>query len=146
MERKLSLEFICGLVEAGGCFTFSKATSAGRSIRIPTFTLEMSDEDEALLLEVRSVLDLKNKIYVYKTVMSSSGRRKRGRAILTVRDLGQLKNNIVPVFRQGLRGAKSRQLKEWLEEIGRAQEIPESFRILHLLHRSGFYDKHPPSL
>jgi len=95
--------------------------------------------DQELLKSVRDSLGLKNKIYTYH-YQGRDGSKRGPIAILIVREFGPLKNIIVPLFYNKLIGNKGRQFESWLEQIGIDPEVPEKFKFIHKLHKSGFYD------
>ncbi len=129
-----------GLVQAQGSFTFCSVpaeTAAGTiKMKVPAFILAMTHSDQELLWEVARSLDLRNKVYAY------SAKKGPGSAVLIVRDLGQLKNQILPLFHKNLRGAKKTQFEQWVSEMGTGLDVPERFRIIATLARKGgFYDR-----
>lgn len=137
-EPLISYEYIRGLVEGEGCFTFSK--SNGR--KTPSFSINMHERDEELLKLVRDTLGLKNKIYNYKPY-SKDGYKRGRKAILIVREIGSLKNIIVPFFYRRLVGNKGRQFEDWIRKIGEDPMVPLKFKIIHSIYIAGFYDKNP---
>lgn len=146
----ISNEYIRGLVEGEGCLTFSssyKKDKLGRKIKmkIPAFAIGMHERDEQLLNLVKGKMRLSNRVYNYKNI--GSDHIKRGRkAFLIVREFGALKNIIIPFFYKRLKGHKGKQFLEWLENIGKDPEVPKSYKLLHQLHKCGFYDKNPKFL
>lgn len=60
-----------------------------------------------------------------------------------MREIGPLKNIIIPLFYNRLAGAKADQFNEWLEKIGNDPFVPESYKILYRLHKNGFYLRNP---
>ena len=54
MENKLTYEYIRGLVEGEGCFSFCKI---GKYHKIPAFTIDMNERDGELLHFVRDTMD-----------------------------------------------------------------------------------------
>ena len=63
--------------------------------------------------------------------------------VLIVRDFGQMKNIIVPLFYKKLHGYKAKQFSEWLDRIGTDPNIPEPYRLIYKMHKTGFYDRNP---
>ncbi len=152
MNKKISNEYIRGLTEGEGCFSFSSRPGVihwnGKNLKplIPAFIISMHVRDFELLTLMKEKLDLKNKIYVYKLPALVTNKKiyKRGeKAMLIVREIGNLKNIIVPFFYGRLIGNKGRQFNEWLERIGSDPAVPESFKIVYQLHKSGYYIKNP---
>lgn len=146
-DKKLSYEYIRGLVEGEGTFTFSTSKrnmSDGsiKNIKVPAFAIGMHERDEELLRSVRDVLGLKNRVYNYKS-FNKDGYKRGRKAFLIVREFGQLKNIIVPFFYKRLKGNKGRQFEQWLEKIGNDPGVPETFRFIYKIYKAGFYDKNP---
>ncbi len=133
---KLSNEYIRGLVEGEGCFTFTRNGIK----KIPAFCIQMHQRDFYLLTAVKDCLGLKNKIYRYRP-WRLDGIKRGPSARLIVREIGNLKNIIIPFFYKRLMGHKGKQFEEWLNNIGTDPLVPESFKILCRLHKSGYWDK-----
>jgi len=133
----INWDYIRGLVEGEGCFTFSPV---GYKQRIPSFQLRMHVRDKFLLEKIRDFLGLKNKVYTYH--YPGKDNAKRGpQVVLIVREFGSLKNIIIPLFYENLIGHKSIQFNEWLEKIGNDPNVPKSYKLLYRLHKSGFYSR-----
>ena len=111
-------DYIRGLVAGEGCFTFCSIKNTGTKKQLPTFLINMSRRDKVLLEKTRDVLGLKNKIYEYPPRTAKDGYKRDGMVLLIVRDIGQIKNIIVPLFYKKLIGYKSIQFNEWMERIG----------------------------
>ena len=70
---KLSNEYIRGLIEGEGCFSFHTRNAKtpflrnGQKIKekMTAFCLSMHERDENLIKAVRDHLGLKNKVYIY---------------------------------------------------------------------------------
>ena len=145
MSKKITYEYIRGLIEGEGSFVFTSNSRKNligdvKKIKIPTFAIGMHERDEALLCSVRDIMGLENKVYNYKS--SSKDGYKRGRkAFLIVREIGSLKNIVVPFFYGRLIGFKGVQFRKWLEDIGSDPEVPESYKIIYRLHKNNFYKK-----
>jgi len=146
-KKPLSYEYIRGLIEGEGSFTFSTRTRRlpnGKieRFKIPAFAIGMHERDEALLLRVRDTLGLPNKVYNYQ--QSNKDGINRGRkAFLIVREIGSLKNIIIPFFYNRLVGHKAIQFNEWLEKIRNDPMVPEGYDILYRLHINGYYAENP---
>ncbi len=134
----LPYDYIRGVVEGEGAFTFSSNRKLKR--KVPAFSIKMHVRDWKLLEEIRDTLNLKNKVYVYNH-QKNDGSVRGPQAMLIVREFGQLKNIIVPFFYKKLRGNKGKQFEEWLERIGTDPEVPDSFRFIYKIYKAGFYDK-----
>jgi len=143
LERKLTNDYIRGLVEGEGSFTFSKnKRHDGTSIRVPSFQIKMHIRDKALLEGMRDHLGLGNQIYIYN-YQGKDGSKRAPTATLIVRDFGSLKNIIIPFFYNKLASNKAVQFKEWLNKIAEDPLVPESYHLLYRLHKSGYYAKNP---
>ncbi|MDO8466789.1 MAG: LAGLIDADG family homing endonuclease [bacterium] len=147
MEREIiSDEYLRGLVEGEGCFTFCNIPvigKTGKKFALPAFTIQMHERDKSLIELLKLRLGLKNKIYVYKVRALSEKNKiyRRGpMAKLIVRDVASLKNKVVPFFYKKLHGNKGKQMIEWLEEIGNRDDIPENYKIIHRLYSYGYFD------
>ncbi|MEK7554727.1 MAG: LAGLIDADG family homing endonuclease [Patescibacteria group bacterium] len=146
---KLDDGYILGLVEGEGSFTFSTkilSRTEAKIVRkkVPAFMLQMHERDFALIVAVRDYLGLKNRVYNYlkPALVTDKKIYIRGRlAMLTVREIGSLKNIIVPFFVHRLIGHKRVQFLEWIEEIGNNPEVPESYKIIYRLYKSGYYSR-----
>lgn len=141
-NRKLSYEYIRGLIEGEGCFTFHPGwtRSNGRKSRFPAFALSMHERDKELIEMVRNTLGLKNKVYIQNSYQKDGYKRGR-KATLVVRDFEQLKNIIIPLFHKKLKGYKSKQFIFWLEKIGNDSDISDRYKSLHRIYKWGIYDE-----
>ena len=143
-EKILSYEYIRGLIEGEGCFTFTPVIVKGQKITsIPTFVIAMSARDKELIEMVKQTLGLRNKIYCYKAEFKKDGYKRQGRVILKVRDTGQLKNIIVPLFYKRLAGNKGKQFSAWLEKIGNDPLVAKTYKFIYEIYKAGFYDRNP---
>ncbi len=140
MPKEITNEYIRGLVEGEGCFTFCSANYRGDKRMIPTFLLGLNRRDKDLLIKIRDSLRLRNKVYEYPPRIRKDGYKRGGMAILIVRDIGQIKNIIVPLFYRKLNGYKAVQFDIWLERIGSDPLVPKSYKLIHRLYNSGFYE------
>lgn len=137
----LSYDYIRGIVTSGkGSFTFTTTVYGRRKKHIPAFQLRMSVQNKKLLEQIKDRLKLKNNIYTYQYA-GKDGYTRNPFVMLIVRDFGSLKNIIIPLFYNQLIGYKGQQLNEWLEKIGSDPTIPESYKLLDRLHRSGYFEK-----
>lgn len=138
---EISYEYIRGLTDGEGCFTFYPAKSNGIRYMIPAFVISMSARDERLLCMVADKLKINAKIHVYPPRYKKDGYKRQGMAIFIVRSTGYIKNIIVPLFYKKLHGHKGEQFKEWIEKIGNDDDVPERYRLIYKLCKCGFYDK-----
>ena len=137
-ESKPTYDYIRGVIGGSGSFTF--ATNKKRGIKIPAFAISVSKNERRLLEEIKNTLGLKNKIYEYN-YQKNDGYKRESKVILIVREFGQLKNIIIPFLYKKLYGNRERQFEEWIERIGNDPMVPESFKFLNKIYKSGFYEK-----
>jgi len=143
MNRKyLSYEYIRGLVEGEGCFSFCPGSrkSNGKKYKIPAFVISMHERDERLIEMMRDTLNLKNTVYNHNSSQKDGIKRGR-RTTLIVRDFKSLKDIIIPLFYKKLKGFKNKQFFEWLEKIGEDPDITDRFKSLYRLYKWGIYDQ-----
>src|SRR3989344_8583331 len=143
LYRKLTHDYIRGLIEGEGTFTFS--TYKARERKVPSFQLKMSVRDTALIQGVVDTLGLDSRVYVYNH-QGHDGHERQRQAMLIVREIGNLKNIVVPFFYNQLAGNKAFQFEDWLECIGHDPWVPESYKIIYRLHKNGYYKKNPKFL
>src|SRR3989338_8719979 len=144
MQKEISYDYIRGLVDGEGCFSFhtvpGRVGSGFEKMRISVFAISMHERDEALITALRDKLGLKNRVYNHKPSLGDGANRGR-KSTLFVRDIGALKNVIIPLFYNRLFGYKGKQFVEWLEKIGNDPRVPDLYKLLYRLHKSGFYTK-----
>lgn len=147
----ISNEYIRGLVEGEGCFSFhtGRTMANGRKYKLPAFVISMHIRDKDLIEAIRDKLGLKVKIY-YRSSNANIVNAKTGnvylserQAILVVRDFRQLKDIIIPFFYKKLKGYKGKQFLEWLEKIGNDANVSDRFKSLYKLYKWGMYDSLP---
>lgn len=142
----VSNDYIRGLIDGEGCFTFetsryflSDGTPTKR--KIPSFRIQMHERDQILLWGIKNALGLRNKLY-HLGPYRKDGINRGKQVVLTVRDLGQLKNIIIPLFYGNrLIGYKRNQFNDWLEKMGIDPEVAESYRLLYRLHKTGYFER-----
>ncbi|TSC89822.1 MAG: hypothetical protein G01um10143_312 [Parcubacteria group bacterium Gr01-1014_3] len=141
---KLSNEYIRGLVDGEGCFTFHtrSTTKDGLPVKekMPAFALVMHIRDKELIEAVRDHLGLKSRVYIHKP-QEVVGSIRGLRAALMVRNFGDLKNIIIPFFYGKLKGHKSKQFVDWLEKIGSDPMVADTYKVLHRLYKTGWWDR-----
>lgn len=145
-ENKLSYEYIRGLVEGEGCFSFCSTPikkADGTKVKLPAFILSMSHQDKELIMLVKDRLCLRNRVYEYKRRLRKDNYNRQSMVMLIVRDFGQIKNIIVPLFYKKLHGNKAKQFEEWLEKIGNDPAVAENYKFIYKIFKAGFYDRNP---
>jgi len=148
---EISNEYIRGLVEGEGSFTFSTTRKRvdGTRYKLPAFVISLHIRDKNLLEMVRDKLGLKSKIYcraprvMIQNAKTGAKYLSERQVILVVRDFQQLKDIIIPFFYKKLKGHKGEQFTEWLEKIGNDPGVSDRFKSLYRLYRWGMYDELP---
>ena len=103
--EKLNLDFIAGLIVGEGTFYWTRSPRG----KIPAFALRMHVRDKELVTAVRDSLGLKReRIYEYT-------HNNRHYAFLIVRNIGSLKNAIIPLVYPRLQGYKLEQFRVWFD-------------------------------
>jgi hypothetical protein len=139
----ISADYIRGLIEGEGCFTFCKMSKANRSgirYKIPTFLIQMHERDRYLIEEVKRYLGVRDKVYILKA-FTKDGYNRGNTARLMVRDFGELRDSIIPFFHRKLIGYKGKQFVNWLEKIGNDPEIHPDYKVFYSLYKRGYFDK-----
>jgi hypothetical protein len=148
-RENLTYEYIRGLIDGEGCFTFhtvpNKEGGATKKVKIPAFVLIMHERDTELITAIRDFLSIDKDLYHYGP-QRKDGYNRGGTVRLLVRDLGTLKNVIIPLFYNNLIGYKGRQFGAWLDKIGADPAVPDQYKLLHRLHRTGFFERNPKFL
>ena len=105
-NREISFEYIRGLVEGEGCFTFCKSTRIRGGIKIieliPTFALGMSKQDENLMHIISNKLGLKNNVLIFRKAYRKDGYNRQQTVRITVRHPKELRDIIIPLFNKKL--------------------------------------------
>ena len=106
IKHRLNDDYIRGLIEGEGCFGTHRNYYGEE---VPAFVLAMHARDKEMLEAIVDYLDLPDRVYDY---------RHNGRHYVKfqVRDIGDLKNIIIPLFKNKLLGHKGTQLAAWLKK------------------------------
>ncbi len=99
---RLNLDFVAGLIVGEGSFYWTRVSYG----KIPAFALRMHVRDKALVEAVRNSLGLKAKVREYI-------HDNRHYVSLAVREIGPLKNIIIPTLYPRLFGYKKLQFLQW---------------------------------
>lgn len=137
-NKDITYEYIRGLIEGGASFTFSPNKTNGTMM--PSFAIKMHERDKMLLTIVRDKLKLNNKIYEYN-YPGKDGSNRGPTVTLIVREVGNLKNIIVPLCYKKLVGNKALQFERWINIIGSDPKITKSYRFINFLYVGGYYEK-----
>lgn len=140
-KRIISNEYIRGLTDGEGTFTFHRGTTLknGHKQKIPAFVISMHERDKNLLESIKRHLDLKSNINTFGPY--NYDRYKRGKkATLAVRDFGTIKNKIIPFFYKKLIGYKATQFENWVLNFEKDPLISQKYALLSRLYKSGYWD------
>ncbi|MDP2704301.1 MAG: LAGLIDADG family homing endonuclease [bacterium] len=144
--KTISHEYIRGLVDGEGCFTFFtvpewKKTENGELVRLkrPVFTIQMNERDEKLLESVNYTLELSGRVY-WQEAWRGDGVNRGPKVSIIVRNVLELRNKIIPIFYGKLHGHKGKQFIKWLEKMGEDDKTRES-RYLHMIYKKGFFEE-----
>jgi hypothetical protein len=130
---KLNKNFVIGLVVGEGCFAYDRRKQKDGSIRyVPNFTLRMHVRDIDLVRAIRNYLDVDQRVYEYI-------HNNRHYGMFNIRNIGDIKNIIVPFFYKNLKGHKAKQFEAWLERMGR-EDTAERYKLVFRLYKNGWYD------
>lgn len=141
---KMSYDYIRGLTDGEGCFSFhtvNRVNKYGKKItkRMPAFAISMNERDRILLEKVRRTLKLRKPLYSLKS-FKGDGYNRGDYATLLVRNFGELKNIIVPLFYKKLIGYKALQFENWIERIGNDKSVMERYNLIYRIYKKGFYE------
>lgn len=143
----LSFEYIRGLTDGEGCFTFYPANFKNKSgdivkKKLPAYVIRMHVRDKNLIESIKYTLKLRTKVNVFKA-WKGDGYNRGDQAALIVRGIGELKNIIVPLFYKKLIGFKALQFEQWIEKIGSDPVVANNYRLIYRLYKCGYWDKNP---
>jgi hypothetical protein len=145
-QKNLTYDHIRGLIDGGGCFTFHTVPNSRGNIvkkaKIPAFVLIMHERNAPLMGAIKDFLNIDKDLYHYGP-RRKDGYNRGGIIKLSVRDLGTLKNTIIPLFYNNLIGYKNQQFEAWLNKMGTDPDVPEQYRLLYRLHRTGYFERNP---
>lgn len=140
-QSLLSYEYIRGLIEGEGSFTFCNAPRHKSKIKIniPAMQLRMHVRDKKLIEAVRDTLGLSNRVYTYH-YPGKDGTKRGPQAMLIVREFGNLRDIIIPLFYKRLYGNKGIQFKQWLEKMGSDPLVPKDYKLFYTLYQNGYFE------
>ena len=127
-KKKLTLEFIAGLIVGEGTFYWTK--SRGSQWKTPSFALRMHVRDRELVTMVRDSLGLTEKVHEYK----HSGRHY---VHLFIRHPGDLKNKLIPFIYPLLQGYKLEQFIHWFHQFT-DEDTAENYKFIFQVFKKQF--------
>jgi len=137
-SEELTHDYIRGLINGQGCFTFHTVPNrllggVVKKVRIPAFILTTHDGEDDSMTAIRKCLNIEKEPY----------RTSRSVFKLVIRDLGTLKNIIIPVCYNRLIGYKKQQFETWLNKMGTDPDVPDQYKLLYRLYKRGYFDQNP---
>lgn len=147
--EKISDEYIRGLTEGEGTFTFYTvpryvvlSNGDKKRFKVPAFAIKMHERDWNLLDLVRLSLGLRGRIYRHRPYRYDryGSRNTAAQASLVVRDVFELRDIIIPLFYGKFHGHKGKQFIKWLEDMG-GEGTARHSQYLNGLYRTGYFDK-----
>lgn len=127
-NKKLSLEFIAGLVVGEGTFYWTKNKNG---LKTPAFALRMHVRDLELVTDVRDSLKLSSRVYEYT-------HDNRHYVYLLVRNPWELKAIIRALYPR-LYGYKKEQFVYWFHRFG-DEDVSPNYRFLFSIFKKEFPD------
>lgn len=113
--KKLSLDFIAGLITGGGYFGWVKYNTTNQKMAV--FQIRMHYNDRDLIFSVKNTLGLKEPIYEYNYQDQKKPSLWRHQVVLLIRRREVIKKIIIPAFEGRLSGLKEKQFNQWKKEF-----------------------------
>lgn len=135
--KKLSLEFIAGLITAMGSFT--RVSQGKRGQKVAIFQVQAHYNDKNVIFAIRDTLGLKEPVYEYKYQDQKKPPLKRHYVKLLIRRREVIKKIIIPAFEGRLYGLKEKQFNQWKKEFSEQEKkwryhyverLPKSIRFM----------------
>jgi len=120
--KKLSLDFIAGLIAGEGYFGLVNYNTTKQKSKIFVFQLQMHYDDRILVSAVKNTLGLKEPIYEYNYQDRDKPSLKRHFVKLLVRRREVIKKIIIPAFDGRLYGLKEKQFNEWKKKFSEQEK------------------------
>jgi len=143
LNYRLSNDYIRGLTDGEGCFTFHANHRKKNGIiikeKIPAFAIQMHIRDRWLLVETLEHLGIKGNVYTHKAWIKD-GSNRGDTAKFYVRSLKELQCIVIPFFYKKLAGYKGKQFFEWLKKIGSEPMVASRYKLLYELYKSGYWE------
>ncbi len=109
--KRLSLDFIAGLITSEGYFSLVKYKTNKQKVFV--FELQMHYDYKNLVIAIKNTLGLKEPIYEYNYQDKKNSSLRRHFVKLLVRKREVIKKIIIPAFDGRLYGLKEKQFNEW---------------------------------
>ncbi|MBU4369549.1 LAGLIDADG family homing endonuclease [Patescibacteria group bacterium] len=118
--KKLSLDFIAGLIAGEGYFGWVSHNKGKQKIAV--FQLQMHSNDINLVFAVKNTLGLKEPVYEYNHQDKKNKSLWRHYVKLIVRRREVIKKIIIPAFDNRLYGLKEKQFNQWKKEFSEQEK------------------------
>ncbi len=118
--KKLSLDFIAGLITGEGYFGWVSHNKGKQKIAV--FQLQMHYNDRNLVFSVKNTLGLKESVYEYNYQDRKKPSLWRHQAKLLVRRRETIKKIIIPALDGRLYGLKEKQFNQWKKEFSEQEK------------------------
>lgn len=118
--KKLSLEFIAGLITGEGYFGWVNYNKTNQKVAI--FQLRMHYNNKNLVFAVKNTLGLKESVYEYNYQDQKKPSLWRHHVLLLVRRREVIKKIIIPAFEGRLYGSKEKQFNQWKKEFSEQEK------------------------
>jgi hypothetical protein len=120
------LNTIIELFNQKGIFSFS--TQGKYKYKVPYFCIKSKQSEVYYLKLVKRELGIKSKIYTYQESIGKDGYIRSGFCMLIVRNIGELKDSIVPFASKALTGDKLQKFRMWLTKMEGLDSVPSGYR------------------
>ncbi|PIT92895.1 MAG: hypothetical protein COU06_02825 [Candidatus Harrisonbacteria bacterium CG10_big_fil_rev_8_21_14_0_10_38_8] len=121
-------EYVAGLVNCIGRFTFYTTYRKGVKLKTPAFLVSIPASNKYILEVIVATLDLKERIYTHKNIQSDHVSREK-RCILIIRKYGSLRK-IIDFSYKYLLPEKILEMESWLAEIDTGTNVVDRFKTL----------------
>ena len=129
MSPEINLKYLSSIIELfdkKGIFSFS--TQGKYKYRVPYFCLKSKPAEVYFLKLVKHELGIKSKIYTYNESIGKDGYIRSGFCMLITRDIGELKDSIIPFAAEYLTGDTLRKFKAWIKNMEKFDRVPSGYR------------------
>jgi len=118
--KKLSLDFIAGLIAGEGYFGWAK--QGKKQQKVAVFQIRMHYNDKNLVFAVKNTLGLKEPVYEYHHQDKKNKSLWRHYVKLIIRRREVIKKIIIPAFDGRLYGLKEEQFNQWKTEFSEQEK------------------------
>lgn len=126
--KEVYSDIIIDLFNKRGIYSFS--TQGIYKYKVPYFCIKMKKEDIYNLKLIKRELKLKSKIYTYEPARGKDGYTRSATSMLIIRDIGELKDIIIPKSTSVLVGEKRSKFLKWLKQIRSGESVPSGYKLM----------------